>query len=689
MAEEQDIVLLIHGTGAARAEDEGEVWWQIGSHFCQVVNKDLSPQARCHEKGEIFHWSGKNSEQERRQAGKDLFDHLWKNLEQKKQPYHLISHSHGGGVIWHAFLQAIKEEKELRHLKSWSTAGTPFFQHRAKRFDLWLILPFIISLSALIYVIQNYLWLFLPGIKLGWEQVDKTASVVMLLHCFALGSIALYTGFLVVITSRTMFLLQHERKRSKEAASQYSHCWLNLYSLHDEAINGLRSNLNPSGQMIPRWVNKHKSLLPRILWTPIIFVYNMIAFFVDEFTWNKIKKGVQGTDILGFQLDKVDWPYRGEGEFVQIPPDIDAELIAWANENIKKIIGPIRENAGKFDITKAFSTIAGSFVGKEMVHSSYYQKESVIHILSQHVAKHIVSKKPEEHLAQTQVVTLSDFELKAKTNTFIFQVVCFFILFFSSIIFWQGAKLFYTTQLQSGILRGIHLKEVDLSGTNLRGAKLSRTDLAEAKLSRADLRGADLQEADMWEVDLSFAQLQGSNLSLAKLDGANFSEANLHQNDLSGATLREANLFKTDLSESCLNFANLHYANLRKANISKGYFWSTNLRESNLRESNLKEAKFFFADLSGADLREANLSGANLTGANLNGANLSGANLSGAILSKTTFQNTNLNQVNFYNVEGLTLEQVLQAKTRKGIQGLSPSLQAELKEKKETAKEKR
>ncbi|WP_204270051.1 hypothetical protein, partial [Enterobacter hormaechei] len=50
---------------------------------------------------EEFRWSGANSEVQRRLAGKLLLNRI-EQLEEAGDGYHLIGHSHGGSVIWHA-----------------------------------------------------------------------------------------------------------------------------------------------------------------------------------------------------------------------------------------------------------------------------------------------------------------------------------------------------------------------------------------------------------------------------------------------------------------------------------------------------------------------------------------------------------------------------------------------------------
>ena len=47
-------------------------------------------------------------------------------LENAGRPYHLIAHSHGGTVLWHALQDAVAAGRELKHLRTWTTLGTPF-----------------------------------------------------------------------------------------------------------------------------------------------------------------------------------------------------------------------------------------------------------------------------------------------------------------------------------------------------------------------------------------------------------------------------------------------------------------------------------------------------------------------------------------------------------------------------------
>jgi len=92
------VIVLIHGTGAAAKSDAGDQWWQRGSAFSSRLDGLTRPFAQCLEK-ELFHWSGSNSERDRRFYGQRLYERYIRPFEEQRRPYHLLGHSHGGGVI--------------------------------------------------------------------------------------------------------------------------------------------------------------------------------------------------------------------------------------------------------------------------------------------------------------------------------------------------------------------------------------------------------------------------------------------------------------------------------------------------------------------------------------------------------------------------------------------------------------
>ena len=86
-------VLLIHGTFAADADDEGLAWWQRGSAFHDALRQRLPSHVKLPEHESLFHWSGENSEWARYQAGKRLLERL-RQYEARGRRYHPVSYTH-------------------------------------------------------------------------------------------------------------------------------------------------------------------------------------------------------------------------------------------------------------------------------------------------------------------------------------------------------------------------------------------------------------------------------------------------------------------------------------------------------------------------------------------------------------------------------------------------------------------
>jgi hypothetical protein len=137
------VLILVHGTGAGTADKVEPHWWQKESKIAQELAaaypdgpSDLDP----------FIWSGRNSERDRRAAGRELLKRL-RRYESENRAYHLIGHSHGGSVIWHALTEAARGLR-LKNLGGWITVGTPFLQFR----PAWAYLGIVLAVAAAFFV---------------------------------------------------------------------------------------------------------------------------------------------------------------------------------------------------------------------------------------------------------------------------------------------------------------------------------------------------------------------------------------------------------------------------------------------------------------------------------------------------------------------------------------------------------
>ncbi len=303
------MVILVHGTYAADATDMGDAWWQVGSPVWKALAQRLPPGTRLADVGETFHWSGENSERERIRAGRALLDYLL-SLEDAGRPYHLVGHSHGGSVIWHALRLARKRRRRLRNLQSWTTVGTPFLHYRIR--SAWsianlfnavlavlLLQPALVTFHQLFRLIAVSLFgapislhlqhhrpgpitqilqapfkkllelLGVPlvetsaGLQIGSYQPGSDQSLSeFLLHTregWLVIAVALLSAFVFLNLARLLLApvlesLYHraDRRVERKLIEQFGDRWLALWSRHDEAINGLRATLDLTLTMLPR-----------------------------------------------------------------------------------------------------------------------------------------------------------------------------------------------------------------------------------------------------------------------------------------------------------------------------------------------------------------------------------------------------------------------------------------------------
>ena len=148
-----DRVILVHGTFAAEADDVGDSWWQEGSDTWDALQRKLPKGTKLAAQSHVFHWSGENSERARIKAGQDLLE-IFREFEEEGICYHVIGHSHGGSVIWHALRMAELQNLWLPRLRSWATVGTPFLQQQTR--SRWSLINGINIFLALILLKPAY-----------------------------------------------------------------------------------------------------------------------------------------------------------------------------------------------------------------------------------------------------------------------------------------------------------------------------------------------------------------------------------------------------------------------------------------------------------------------------------------------------------------------------------------------------
>jgi hypothetical protein len=314
-------VVLVHGTFANDDRPRARRWWQENSYFWKWLNVRFEGKASCQE---MFEWSGKNWERDRRRAGKRLLKRVLEH-ESAGQSYHLIGHSHGGSVIWNALRLAARRGKPLNGLKSWTTVGTPFFVYRPKRGDILFAIPLALGLwFAPQVVAQMVLTAQSAGAMLsaGENWTFLGLAAVWAIWFYAL----LFSGFRVGALAWGWFARWRERRADSIAFRCFGERWLGLWSPEDEAILGLRSTValdlrdlrDPSGKPL-------KILSPKMFFVPLIG--SRIASLGDRLVFEWLRRFLQGNDLMSLKLAAVCAGPLPEVAQLPLPPEIHHELV--------------------------------------------------------------------------------------------------------------------------------------------------------------------------------------------------------------------------------------------------------------------------------------------------------------------------------------------------------------------------
>jgi len=154
----------------------------------------------------------------------------------------------------------------------------------------------------------------------------------------------------------------------------------------------------------------------------------------------------------------------------------------------------------------------------------------------------------------------------------------------------------------------------------------------------------------------------------------------LHKIDLVGTYLCKTNLSKVDLSESNLNTANFSNSVLIESNLSEARMNQSIFENANLNQANLSKTYASGAIFRDAFLIKSNFEGAFLIKANFHNAFLMEANLTNCALTEADFEDANLYKADLRGSDGLTIEQLAQAKSLY-LAKFDPEIAESLKEK--------
>lgn len=288
-------VITVHGTFASDIETHGDRWWQIGSRYSKsIANLDNVT-------GVVpLIWDGKNSESSRRQGGKKLYK-LIRKLENTKDEYTILGHSHGGMVIIECLKLAIKDGVDLKYLKKWMTVGTPFIEYVPKTmiFNLhWLQYAMIVPMFIILATIYDSYFQLPFTIETFIEDLEGVSEILII--------ICLFFGFLFYSWHKKNWRLSTLTKKLFVQNYMTKHCV--YFHENDEAIRVL-SSVNNFKPRIFTPTSLLKLVFLIVPFSPILMLVYVLLF---------PNSGILIIDFIGFTID-----------FNKLGLDVDANKIQF------------------------------------------------------------------------------------------------------------------------------------------------------------------------------------------------------------------------------------------------------------------------------------------------------------------------------------------------------------------------
>jgi hypothetical protein len=400
------VVITVHGTFAGNLRKEPPHWWQSEATLAIELTKKLGGDAVV----EPFTWrdqerTGPNRESERKIAGRRLFEKL-SELEGKNgepgTPYHLVGHSHGGSVIWHALKESTRARKQLSCLKSWTTVATPFIEfgpdgswlrHLLGAIAAIVVLYFFgfwqLAFELAVLAQQRNPQLLMDRLPLSHELSDLHAAVGdWLYYALLTGTAATALFFLVVLALplkdlfRVLITYPRERRALQTATTWYEPLWLGLLHPNDEAMAGLKATLIRA----PDLVLRQRRGLAGLLFSPL----KPLARPVDEFAWSTLMKNAQGDDIVDEIVRRIATapePFsRGPAP---LPAEVIASITARADAASATVLTRLRDRIGALsdqaDVAALIAIMSGTYDEDSLIHTSMFEEPAVCDAIVAHI----------------------------------------------------------------------------------------------------------------------------------------------------------------------------------------------------------------------------------------------------------------------------------------------------------------
>jgi hypothetical protein len=397
-------VYLIHGTQPNGPRPDETDWWQRHSVFAKRLSEALGPRFKFSDwktdaiRNDYFTWLGSNSEYQRRLAGEQLLEWL-ESTETLGSDYHLIAHSHGGSVIWHALKLAELKGTQLKRLRTWTTVGTPFL-----RYGLTSLYPFLLATLAVSVVaslpVATRLIAAVSNISTfhGVSFLGALLCVVLLLGCAVM--VASFLAYALVWTWR-WHGLSGERRAEGQAAERYGEGHFALWHADDEPILGLGATLARPAHIAPRahrdtrTADKPSGPATVEAKQPGVFgrLYDRaIAPVADQFVWRLLMKRLQGSDISGLSCQTVNTvPHARMHRWPAIVSAALDQLNDFTGSAARRTFGGFRARLREIRNSGDGRLLLDSMprdMWNSIIHMNYFDVPATSSLIAAHITRH-------------------------------------------------------------------------------------------------------------------------------------------------------------------------------------------------------------------------------------------------------------------------------------------------------------
>lgn len=383
---EPDIVILIHGTGAADPDPVTPKWWETESAYARDLQERLGPDFEVGASGQSapFKWNGANSEKDRRRAGRELASRLQK-LERDGRRYHLVGHSHGGSVIWHALWQS---KKRLDGLRSWTSVGTPYLEFSPIWTGFTTLLALIL-VSMLTYFLMLQILQAAPEFAVVWRDANTAGVIAAAALSALLLLLVLMLAWAVLRWIVRYILIWRQRSTEAQAAATFADRWLGVWHAEDEPIAGLNASLISPLEFVPRLAKPSSNWLWRLLTAPFNHIFAPVT---DQFVWTVLIRRLQGADIGGsVMIDAGSAPKALSPGWPSMPGTLSSDMVFSASKQAPHTIGNLRkrlsEMRGRGSGQEAFGELSSAITWTEILHTSYFDIPSVRGLIADHIER--------------------------------------------------------------------------------------------------------------------------------------------------------------------------------------------------------------------------------------------------------------------------------------------------------------